>query len=253
MDKKKKVALVTGAAQGIGLSIAKALANHDIKVVMTDVSENKLMEEVDYLKNSGLEVEGYLLDVSNELEVKTVISQIKKVYNRLDILVNNAAISPKVNGNKRLIVDIPLDEWNQVMNVNLTGSFLCVRESLPLMMQNNWGRIVNLTSQAGRTYSRVAASHYSTSKTALIGLTRNIAFEYGQYRITANCIAPGRIDSPMVNLVSKETNEKFKEISPLKRLGKDQEIAAAVLFLCSEDAGYITGATLDVNGGMFMG
>jgi 3-oxoacyl-[acyl-carrier protein] reductase len=247
-----KIALVTGAAQGIGLSIADRLANEGMMVLMTGLQEEKLEQEAYRLKKEGKKVEGFRLDVGSESDIIDTFSRVKELYGRLDILVNNAGISPKKDGRSATILQTSLEEWNQVMAVNLTGPFLCVREALPLMMQNNWGRIINISSQAGRTFSRVAGTHYSASKSGLIGFTRNLAAEYGEYGITANCVAPGRVVTPMVKAVSSEKNEQFAKISAVRRLGEPEEVAAAVSFLCSEDAGYITGATLDVNGGMFM-
>lgn len=250
---QNKVAVVTGAARGIGLSISEYLAKSGATVLMIDILEEVLEHEVSRLKKkNNYKVNGFRLDVSKETEVKHVFAQIKENYGRIDILVNNAGISPKKDGKSLKIIDIPLEEWNRVLDVNLTGPFLCVRETLPVMIRNNWGRIINISSQAGRTFSRVAGSHYAASKSGLIGFTRKLAVECGKYGITANCIAPGRVISPMVNAVSKEKNEEFVKISAVGRLGKPEEVAATVLFLCSDEAGYITGATIDVNGGMFM-
>lgn len=252
MQLEQRIALVTGSAQGLGLTIADRLSKEGLTVVMADLLQEKLNLETTRLRKKGRKVEGFVLDVGNESDVKHVFTKVKKKYGRLDILVNNAGISPKLDGVKRAIVDTPLDEWNRVMQINLTGTFLCVREALPMMVNNNWGRIVNMASQAGRTFSRVAGSHYSASKSGVIGFTRTLAVEYGPNGITANCIAPGRIVSPMVNEVLPEKNEEFIKITPVARLGYSEEVAAAVSLLCSEEAGYITGATLDVNGGMFM-
>ncbi|QQK80427.1 SDR family NAD(P)-dependent oxidoreductase [Salicibibacter cibi] len=196
MATDKKVAVVTGAAQGIGLYITEKLADDETIVIMTDVLQKKVEEESKLLRGKGKSVVDYVLDVGVEEEIENFFDYVRNEYGRLDILVNNAGISPKYNGQKRMIVDTTLEEWNRVLNVNITGSFLCVREALSLMMLNNWGRIVNMSSQAGRTLSRVAGAHYSTSKSALIGFNRSIASEYGEYGITANCIAPGRIISP---------------------------------------------------------
>ena len=250
--KQEKVALVTGAAQGIGLAIAERFSEDGMIVILTDQSEEKLISETERLKEKGKKAACLVLDVSDEENVKNTFFHIEKMYGRLDILVNNAAISPKVNGQKREIVDTPLEEWERVLRINLTGTFLCVREALPLMVKNKWGRIISMASQAGRTFSRVAGSHYAASKSGIIGFTRTIAVEYGKKGITANCIAPGRVSTPMVNAVPYEKNEEFIKITPVGRLGQPEEVAAAVSFLCSEEAGYITGATLDINGGMFM-
>lgn len=252
MSSNNKIAVVTGAAQGIGLAISRKLAEETSTLIMTDVSYDYLEEEVKKINEDERIAVGYSLDVGNEREIKNFFGEIKKKYGRLDILVNNAGISPKVNNQKRDIIDTPLEEWSNVLKINLTGSFLCCREALPLMIPCNWGRIVNISSQAGRTFSRVAGSHYAASKSGLIGFTRILANEYGKYGITANCVAPGRIKSPMVNAVSANKNSQFVDISSVKRLGESKEVAAAVSYLCSEEASYVTGTTLDVNGGMFM-
>ncbi|MFD4819894.1 SDR family NAD(P)-dependent oxidoreductase [Peribacillus butanolivorans] len=252
MYSQKRIALITGASQGIGLSITETLLNDRVGVIMTGENQEKLDEEASRLKKEGKQVKSFKMDVSCESNVKRVFAEINEEYGRLDILINNAGISPKINGKSSKIIDTSLEEWNKVIQVNLTGAFLCVREALPLMMNNNWGRVINMSSQAGRTFSRVAGTHYSASKSGLIGFTRNLAAEYGKFGITANCIAPGRIISPMVSEVSSEKNEEFVKIAPVGRLGQPEEVAAAVSFLCSEEAGYITGVTVDVNGGMFM-
>lgn len=244
--------MVTGSAQGIGLAIAERLANDGFTVVMTDILRDKLDQEVLRLHQAGKSAEGCIMDVSDESQVKRVFSHINETYGRLDVLVNNAGISPKVNGRRRNFIDTPLEEWSSVLQVNLTGAFLCNREALPLMMKHKWGRIIHISSQAGRTFSRIAGTHYAASKTGLIGLSRNIAAEYGQYGITSNCIAPGRIVSPMASGVSEEKNEEFLKSAAVRRMGLPEEVAATASFLCLDEAGYITGATLDVNGGTFM-
>lgn len=252
MGENQRVALVTGAAQGIGLAISERLARDGVLVVMTDMLFEKVEQETIRLQEQGLQAEPMALDVSSESNIKEVISTIHDRYGRLDILVNNAGISPKVNGVRSKIIETSLEEWNKVLQVNLTGAFLCSREAIPIMMKNNWGRVVNMSSQAARTFSRVSGTHYAASKSGLIAFTRNLASEYGHYGITANCLAPGRILTPMAAAVSNEKNEEFSKLSAVGRLGTTEEVAAAVSFLCSEESGYITGVTVDVNGGTFM-
>lgn len=246
-----RIALVTGAAQGIGASIAERLLEDGIKVILTDIKTDELEKTAQHLKMKGA-VDLFAMDVGNEKSITDTFELIKYKYNKLDILINNAGISPKVNGKRREVTALSKDEWDEVIRVNLTGAFLTIRAALPMMINQRWGRIVNMSSQAGRKASRVTGIHYTASKTAIIGLTRQIAEDYGKYGITANCVAPGRILTPMVQAVSEEKNQEFINITPVARLGTTNEVAAAVSFLCSEEAGYVTGTTLDVNGGMYM-
>lgn len=252
MEYGKKVALITGASRGLGLAISKRLAQDGVIVVMTDINATEVSQAAKSIKNGDTLSFGYALNVKNQVDIKNTIQEVVDKFGKIDILINNAGISPKINNEKRNLINTPLEEWNEVIQVNLTGAFLCTQEVLPFMMSQNWGRIINISSQAGRTFSRVAGVHYASSKSGLIGLTRITAYEYGSYGITANSIAPGRVKSPMVEAVDDVMNEEFVNISPLNRLGNPEEVASAVAYLCDEDAGYITGATIDVNGGMFM-
>jgi 3-oxoacyl-[acyl-carrier protein] reductase len=253
MKLKGKIALVTGAAQGIGAAVARELAGQGARVILTDVLHEKLEEQIYQLKKEGKDAMAVAMDVGKEEQVIDTFQQIKETYGQLDILVNNAGISPKVDGKRRSSKDIPLEEWNQVMQINLTGVFLCTREALPLMINKGWGRIITLSSQAGRTSSRIAGAHYAATKSGVIGFTRTIAAEYGKHGVTANCIAPGRIDTPMANGASGDQNEKFLGLVPAGRVGTPDEVGQLIAFLASEEAGYITGTTVDINGGMFMG
>jgi 3-oxoacyl-[acyl-carrier protein] reductase len=246
-----RVALVTGAARGIGLQVARRLAQEGAHVVLLDVMD-EASESAGRLVREGLKAEAVVTDVSDEAAVRQVVAGIAGRHGRLDILVNNAGISPKHDGKKAPVETTALAEWNAVMAVNLTAAFLLCRESIPVMRARSWGRIVNMSSQAGRTRARIAGSHYAASKAGLIGFSRSLAGEVGAYGITVNCIAPGRIETPMAAVASDEVNRAFLSQVPMGRIGTPDDIAATVSFLASDGAGYITGATIDVNGGHFM-
>lgn len=249
---QQRLALVTGAARGIGLGVAERLAGDGLNVVLVD-----LIDEVHGaargLAAKGLAVEACVADIAREDAVRALVDDVLARHGRLDVLVNNAGISPKHGGRKALVQDTSLEEWQAVLAVNLTGPFLMCRAALPAMRRHGWGRIVNMSSQAGRTRSQIAGSHYAASKAGLIGFSRTLAAEVGADGITVNCIAPGRIETPMAATAGVDVNRAYVSQIPVARIGHPGDIASAVSFLASEEAGFITGATLDVNGGHFMG
>lgn len=249
---QQRLALVTGAARGIGLGVAERLAGDGLNVVLVD-----LIDEVHGaargLAARGLAVEACVADIAREDAVRALVDDVLARHGRLDVLVNNAGISPKHGGRKALVQDTSLEEWQAVLAVNLTGPFLMCRAALPAMRRHGWGRIVNMSSQAGRTRSQIAGSHYAASKAGLIGFSRTLAAEVGADGITVNCIAPGRIETPMAATAGADVNRAYVSQIPVARIGHPGDIASAVSFLASEEAGFITGATLDVNGGHFMG
>ena len=173
-------------------------------------------------------------------------------YEHIAVLVNNAGISPKFEGRKRKVTDIPYDEWQQVINVNLTGTFLMSQKLVQPMMENQWGRVVMIASQAARTRTQVPSAHYQASKAAMVALARVLAQEVAPYGITVNSVAPGRIATQMTAQVSGAANADIADATPVGRMGTPQEVAAAVAFLCSPDAAYACGAIIDINGGHFM-
>lgn len=247
----RKIALVTGAAQGIGAGIAERLAADGAHVILADILD-EVQTTASTLADKGHAVSCKQIDLGQLSSIDTFISGLIRHHGRLDIVVNNAGISPKHDGRRLPIDETPLEEWQQVLDINLTACFLIIKAALPAMKSRGWGRIINMASQAGRTKSQIAGAHYSASKAGLIGFTRTLAGEVGPFGITANCIAPGRIESPMAAMAGGEVNARYASAIPVGRLGTATDIAAATAYLASEEAGFVTGVCLDLNGGHFM-
>ncbi len=237
-----KVAIVTGAGQGMGKAIALLLASKGIKVVIADINEvvaNNVADEIGAL--------GVKVDVTKEDEVESMANATLEKYGRIDILVNNAGVLRPTK-----IEDISKKEWDFVLDVNLNGTFLCTKAVLKTMKKNGYGRIVNMSSSAGRSVSTIGGAHYTAAKAAILGFTRAVAKETASFGVTVNSVCPGLIDTEMVRSdCSVEQIDKYEKSFPIHRLGTPEEVAALVLFLIS-DAAYITGAAIDINGGDLM-
>ncbi len=244
---KEKVALVTGASQGIGRATALALAEAGAKVAVAARSADKLAALVSEIAAAGGEALGVPMDVANAEQVKNAFQQVLAKFGRLDILVNNAAITRDT-----LALRMKLEDWDAVLRTNLTGAHLCIQQALGAMLRQRSGRIINLASVVAET-GNAGQANYVASKAGLIGLTRAIAVEVASRSITVNAVAPGFIETPMTDPLSQELKDKLKSLIPLGRFGKDREVAAAIVFLASDEASYITGQVLGVNGGMHMG
>jgi len=244
---KDKVALVTGASQGIGRATSLALAEAGAKVVLAARSTDKLATLAEEIAAAGGESLAVPMDVADAAQVKNGFQHALEKMGRLDILVNNAAITRDT-----LALRMKLDDWNAVLQTNLTGAHLCIQQALGAMLKQRSGRIINISSVVAET-GNAGQSNYVASKAGLIGLTRAIAVEVASRSITVNAVAPGFIETPMTDPLPQELKDKMKSLIPLARFGKDHEIAAAVVFLASDEAAYITGQVLDVNGGMHMG
>jgi 3-oxoacyl-[acyl-carrier protein] reductase len=244
---KDKVALVTGASQGIGRATSLALAEAGAKVAVAARNAEKLASLVAEIQGAGGEALAVTMDVADAGQVKNGFAQALSHFGRLDILVNNAAITRDT-----LALRMKLDDWDAVLRTNLTGTHLCIQQALGAMLKQRSGRIINVTSVVART-GNAGQANYVASKAGLIGLTRAMAVEVASRSITVNAVAPGFIETPMTDPLSPELKEKMKTMIPLGRFGKDREIAAAIVFLSSDEAGYITGQVVDVNGGMYMG
>lgn len=249
--KGNKWALVTGAAQGIGFAISERLIDIGYSVAMLDISPG-VCESAKLLATKNAFAKGLVLDLYDLNSIRSLEGLVGESFKDLSVLVNNAGISPKHLGKKRQFIDIPLDEWQRVIDINLTANFLLTQICLVPMMNNHYGRIVNITSQAARTRTPIPGAHYAASKAGIAGCTRILAGEVARYGITVNCIAPGRIESRMTAEVGDSVNLELAKSIPMGRLGKPQDVAGVVEFLVSDSASYLTGVTIDVNGGNFM-
>lgn len=244
---KDRTALVTGASQGIGRAMALALAQAGARVAVAARNAAKLSSVVAEIAAAGGEAVAIPMDVADAEQVKQGVRAAAEKLGKLDILVNNAAIT-----RDGLAVRMKLDDWEAVLRTNLTGAHLCAQHALAVMMRARYGRIINVTSVVAQT-GNAGQSNYVAAKAGLIGLTRALAIEVASRNITVNAIAPGFIVSPMTDPLPQKAKDELLTRIPLGRMGTDAEVAAAVVFLASEEAGYITGAVLDVNGGLHMG
>ena len=236
-----KVAIVTGAAQGMGKAVAVMLAQEGARVVVNDVKEN-IIAVADEIEGIGV-----IGDVSNENDVNKLVETAVEHYGTVDIQVNNAGILRSTR-----IDDITKAEWDLVLNVNLSSTFLCTKAVLPIMKKKRFGRIVNMSSSAGRSVSTLGGAHYTTSKAGMLGFTRAVAKEVAPFGITVNAVCPGLIDTEMVRFeINPDTVAAYEKSFPIPRLGTPEEVAKLVLYLIA-DAPYITGASIDINGGDLM-
>jgi 3-oxoacyl-[acyl-carrier protein] reductase len=251
MRHEGKVALVTGAARGIGFSIAERLAREGAAVVMVD-RLGEIEASAAKLTGEGLKARAVTTDIGNPETPEALVTDIVASHGRLDILVNNAGVAPKHDGKKALVEHTELAEWMDVLTINLTSVFLLCKASIPVMRSKGWGRIVNMASVAGRAKSDISGSAYCASKAGVIGFSRVLAAEVGEAGICVNSIAPGRIMTPLAAIAGDEVNNGYIKLIPVGRLGLPEDIAAVASFLASDDAAFVTGAVIDVNGGSYM-
>ena len=247
MDMQGQRALVTGASRGIGRAIALALGASGATVVGTATTAAGAQSITDYLRGAGVQGGGMLLDVRLDANVESVVAEFEKTYGPVSILVNNAGITQD-----NLAMRMKETEWDSVIDTNLKSVFRLSKAVLRGMMKARTGRIINITSVVGSS-GNAGQINYAAAKAGIAGMTRSLAREIGSRGITVNCVAPGFIDTDMTKALSEEQRNALLQQIPLGKLGIPEDIAAAVAFLASPRAGYITGATLHVNGGMYMG
>ncbi len=243
---KDKVALITGASQGIGRDTALALAEAGAKVAVAARNEEKLATLVQELTAKGGEALAVKMDVADLDQVKAGFKSVLEKCARLDILVNNAAIT-----RDGLAIRMKPDDWDAVLRTNLTGAHFCIQQALPVMMRARAGRIINISSVVAQM-GNAGQVNYVAAKAGIIGLTKAIAMEIASRNITVNAVAPGFIATPMTDVLSDKVKEELKIRIPLGRMGTGRDVASAILFLASDEAAYITGHVLDVNGGMYL-
>jgi 3-oxoacyl-[acyl-carrier protein] reductase len=242
----KKTALVTGASQGIGEAIAKLLALQGARVVVAARNEEKLKSLAAYIDAGGGCARPLALDVSQPETFGERLKSLPADFGEIDILVNNAGITAD-----NLLARMSLDDWERVLRTNLTGAFALSKEVIRGMMKRRWGRIINVSSVVGMM-GNAGQANYAASKAGLIGFTKSLARELGSRNITVNVVAPGYIETAMTQALPEASREALTGAIALKRLGTVDDVAAAVLFLASEEAGYITGHTLNVSGGLYI-
>jgi NAD(P)-dependent dehydrogenase (short-subunit alcohol dehydrogenase family) len=238
---RERVAIITGGARGIGRAMGETFASEGARVVLADIdaSVNETARETN--------ARGFIADVTDADSVRALMETTMRAFGRIDILVNNAGICPLTSFEK-----ITRAEWDRVLAINLTGAFLCSQAVVSHMQRAQYGRIINLSSVAGKMGGVTVGAHYAASKAGLLGLTKSLARSYAPFGITVNAIAPVTTETEMTRGWSREVMEKMKQSIPLGRLARVNDIAAAALFLASDEASFITGAVLDVNGGFLM-
>src|SRR5271156_5823638 len=243
---KDKVALVTGASQGIGRDTALALAEAGAKVAVAARNEEKLAALAQEITAKGGEALAVKMDVAEAEQIKAGFKAVLEKFGKLDILVNNAAIT-----RDGLVMRMKQDDWEAVIRTNLTGAHLCIQQAIMPMIRAKSGRIINISSVVAQM-GNAGQANYVAAKAGLIGLTKAIAMEIASRNITVNAVAPGFVETPMTAVLSEKVKEDLKMRIPLGRLGVPRDVAAAIVFLASDEAAFITGHVLDVNGGLYL-
>jgi len=246
MDLKGQVGIVTGGTRGIGKAIAEGLARKGVNVVVAGRNLNAAYEVAGSLSAQGVKAIGIRLDVANSEEVEKAFEEIRREFNRIDILINNAGITKD-----GILMRMREEAWDSVIDINLKGVFLCSREAIKDMAKQRYGRIVNITSVAA-FMGNPGQANYSASKAGVVGFTKTVAREYAGRGVTVNAVAPGFIETAMTDGLPENIKEEMKKLIPLGTFGKVEDVANAVIFLVSPDSGYITGQVIHVNGGMYM-
>jgi 3-oxoacyl-[acyl-carrier protein] reductase len=247
MSLSGRVALVTGASQGIGRACAAKLVASGAAIAAVARNQEKLKELVSEITAEGGRAAAFSMDVADEEQIKAGFTDVLAQFGRIDILINNAGIT-----RDQLVMRMKRADWDAVLNTNLTSAYLCIQQAIGSMLKQRWGRIINVTSIFGQI-GQAGQANYASSKAGLIGLTMAIAREVASRNITCNAVAPGFIGTAMTAGLGDELKQNALKMIPLSRVGTADDVANAVAFLASEEASYITGHVLNVNGGMFMG
>ena len=243
---KDRVALVTGGSQGIGRACALVLAEAGADVAVCGRNVEKLNAVVQELEATGRRALALTVDVIDPVQVKAAFAECVKQLGKLDILVNNAGVTKDT-----LLLRMKIEEWETVINTNLRGAFLCTQEAVKLMVRQRYGRIINISSVVGQS-GNAGQANYVASKAGIEGFTRSVAQEVASRNVTVNAIAPGFVATAMTDVLADGIKSKLMEKIPMGRMGTDREIACGVRFLASDEAGYITGQVLHINGGLYM-
>ncbi len=245
-DTRRRVVVITGAGQGIGAAIARCFAGQGTSLALVDVNAEQLRQLAESLPASAGEVLQLTANVADKEQVRQLVEQVVAKFGAIDVLVNNAGI---IRDN--LISNISEQDWDQVLDVNLKGAFLCCQAVFPTLKKQRYGKIVNIVSRAW--LGSIGQANYTASKGGLVSLTRSLALEFARFQINVNAVAPGAIDSPMTRGLTDEARERLIRMQPTGKMGKVEDIAAAVAFLASDDAEFITGQVLHVDGGKSCG
>lgn len=244
IDFTNRVAIITGATGGIGQATAEAFVQAGATVVLADINAAALELLAASLAAEGGRALAVKTDVSQKKQIEAMVAQTLETFGRVDILVNNAGIAQTVS-----IMDLTEEDWDHMLDVNLKSVLLCSQAVIPTMIEQGWGRIINMGSMAGKTGGRTIGANYVVSKAGVMALTKSLASFLSKHQITANALAPGIVDTPLAHAVPR--GDQSKQV-PLGRLAQPEEVANLILFLASEQAGYITGEIVDINGGMLM-
>jgi 3-oxoacyl-[acyl-carrier protein] reductase len=253
MNASARVALITGGARGIGFASAERLARSGAWIALADIDGEAVEAAAARLRATGVDARGYRLDVADPDSVAATVAAAEADFGGVDILLNSAGILPRVDGKNPTVETMPIEIWNLTLAVNLTGPFLMAQACIPLMKRRGWGRIVTISSRSGRMRT-FGNAHYSASKSGLFGLSRIMAGEVGAFGITVNCIAPSRVNTELNSNLADggATMQAAIRETPVGRIAEPDDIAAAVAYLASDDAGFVTGAILDLTGGSYM-
>ena len=243
---ENKIAIVTGSARGIGFAIAEKLAEHGAITIITDMSKEHVDKAVSVLSEKKYIVDGFVMNVTDGDNIESCFKEIVSKYKTIDILINNAGITKD-----NLIMRMSEEDWDAVIKVNLTGTFLCTKKISRIMLNQKFGTIINIASVIG-VMGNAAQANYAASKGGVIALTKSTAKEFASRNIRCNAIAPGFIETEMTATLDPKVIEEYAKAIPLKRMGKPVDVANLCLFLASDEASYITGQTLNVDGGLIM-